>query len=324
MQKSIIGIDISKKDFSVSLFQNNKHTVQCFPNDLKGYEALACWLSDKHVVPDMFCMEATGSYGEALADFLYASDYHVSVVNPFQIKSFANTLLKRHKTDKVDCKIIACYAERFEPESYIPRNPHIIELRQLYRCSQALNKYLGGFRNRLENRDRLCEDVAKCWDDLIAQTEEKLRNIEKRMTELVKLSSDLQQDFEHLQTIPGIAQKTALALLAELPDLTLFTSARQLAAFAGLTPRHFTSGSSVHRKSRISKVGSATLRKALYMPAITAKNHNPVMKEFAKKLAEKGKPTKVIIAAIMRKLLHQIYAILKHKTTFNPQITLDA
>ena len=87
MQKSIIGIDISKKDFSVSLFQENKHTVQCFPNGQKGYEALACWLSDKDIIPDMFCMEATGSYGEALADFLYASDYHVSVVNPFQIKS---------------------------------------------------------------------------------------------------------------------------------------------------------------------------------------------------------------------------------------------
>ena len=168
----------------------------------------------------------------------------------------------------------------------------------------------------------MCEEVTTCWDDLIAQTEKKLHNIEKRMAELVEASCDLKEDFENLKTIPGVAQKTALALLAELPDISLFTSARQLAAFSGLTPRHFASGSSVKRKSRISKVGSATLRKALYLPAITAKNHNPIMKAFAQTLAEKGKAAKVIIAAIMRKLLHTIYGILKNKTPFNHQIML--
>jgi transposase len=318
MQKSIIGIDISKKDFTVSLLRAQKHSVRSFQNHREGYENLLAWLKECEVKPDIFCMEATGSYGEALADFLYAHDHRVSVVNPFQIKSFAHTLLKRHKTDKVDCKVIAYYAERFEPEPYVPLDPNIKELRQLYRCALALNKHLTGFRNRLEHRDRLCDEVTACWDDMIAQAEQKLRAIEQRMTELVQASQSAQQDFEHLQTIPGIAKKTALALLAELPDIAMFDNARQLAAFAGLTPRHCTSGTSLQRKARISKVGSSTLRKALFLPAITAKNHNPVMKAFVKNLADKGKPAKVIIAAIMRKLLHLVFAIIKHKIPFNP------
>ena len=192
----------------------------CFDNNLKGYKALLDWINEMKSRPHLFCMEATGSYGDALADFLYSRDYNVSVVNPFQIKSFAHTLLKRHKTDKIDCKVIAHYAERFDPAPYIPRDSNMKELRQLYRCSQSLHKHLSGFRNRLENSDGLCDEVKTCWQDLIKQAEEKLNGIEKRMLELVQLSSNLKEDFINLQTIKGVAQKTALALLAELPDIS--------------------------------------------------------------------------------------------------------
>jgi transposase len=130
----------------------------------------------------------------------------------------------------------------------------------------------------------------------------------------------LKQDWENLQTIPGIAKTTATAILAQTPDLSSFEDARQLAAYAGLTPSHKTSGTSLKGKSKLSKIGSSALRKAIYFPAIVAKNHNPILKAFAQKLAKKGKHTMVIIGAIMRKLLHIAFAILKHKTTFNPEI----
>ena len=99
--------------------------------------------------------------------------------------------------------------------------------------------------------------------------------------------------------------------------------ARQLAAFAGLTPKHHSSGTSINKRSRISKIGSKILRKALYFPAIVAKNHNEVFKIFADKMKRKGKITKVIIVAIMRKLLHMIFGIVKNKTQFNPKLYLD-
>ncbi|KJV54864.1 transposase IS116/IS110/IS902 family protein [Orientia chuto str. Dubai] len=106
-----------------------------------------------------------------------------------------------------------------------------------------------------------------------------------------------------MQTIPGIGRITAVAILAESPDIESFSNARQLAAYAGLTPKHKTSGTSIKGKSTISKIGSVNLRSALYFPAIVAKNHNPIFKQFIQKLSSKGKPTKVIIVAIMRKLL---------------------
>ena len=124
----------------------------------------------------------------------------------------------------------------------------------------------------------------------------------------------------HLQTIPGIGRITAIAMLAEVPDFSSFNDARQLAAYAGLTPKQRTSGSSLRGKARLSKIGSANLRKALYFPAISAKTHNSLLKVFADKLKSKGKSTMVIIGAIMRKLLHIIFGVIKHQTPFNPAI----
>ena len=138
---------------------------------------------------------------------------------------------------------------------------------------------------------------------------------------LLKGDSNLALDCDNLQSIPGIGKTTAIAIISETPDINYLHNARQLAAFAGLTPRHRTSGTSLKGRSRLSKMGSATLRKALYFPAIVAKKHNPILSEFAQKLANKGKQTMVIIGAIMRKLLHIIYGVLKHKTPFNPNIS---
>lgn len=112
-------------------------------------------------------------------------------------------------------------------------------------------------------------------------------------------------------------------MLSESPDLESFSSARQLAAYAGLTPKHKTSGTSVKGKTSISKIGSSNLRKALYFPAIVAKNHNPLFKKLTQKLSSSGKPAKVIIVAIMRKLLHVIFGVIRNKTQFNPNLVLD-
>ncbi|KJV55146.1 transposase IS116/IS110/IS902 family protein [Orientia chuto str. Dubai] len=125
-----------------------------------------------------------------------------------------------------------------------------------------------------------------------------------------------------MQTIPGIGRITAVAILAESPDIESFSNARQLAAYAGLTPKYKTSGTSVKGKSTISKIGSANLRRALYFPAIVAKNHNPIFKQFIQKLSSKGKPTKVIIVAIMRKLLHIVFGVIKNNSIFNPNFII--
>ncbi len=106
-------------------------------------------------------------------------------------------------------------------------------------------------------------------------------------------------------------------LLAEIPDLKSFNTARELAAYAGLTPKHRQSRTSAHGKSSISKIGSSKLRKALYFPALVAKNHNPLFASFVDNMTKKGKLPKVIITAIMRKLLHVVFGVLKNNKPFD-------
>lgn len=134
----------------------------------------------------------------------------------------------------------------------------------------------------------------------------------------------LKHQADKMQTIPGIGKTTAIAILAESPDLESFSSARQIAAYIGLTPKHKTSGTFIRGKTSIAKIGSSNLRKALYFPAIVAKTHKSLFKGFIQKLSSKGKPTKVIIVAVMLKLLHIVFGVIKNNTQFNPNLLLNS
>ncbi len=122
-----------------------------------------------------------------------------------------------------------------------------------------------------------------------------------------------------LCSIPGVGSRTAILFLAEVGDLRLFRSARQLAAYLGLNPRHWQSGTSVHRRSRMSKVGNALLRTALFFPAIVAKQHNPVIRTFCQRLTERGLVPMAVVGAAMRKLVHIMYGVVKGGQPFDPQ-----
>lgn len=139
------------------------------------------------------------------------------------------------------------------------------------------------------------------------------------MLELINNSEMLKASFDLLNRIKGIGSLTIIALLSEMPNVDEFENARAYAAFAGLNPKQYQSGSSVLRKCGISKMGGDRIRKALYMPAIVIKNHNEHFKEFCERLAARGKNGKVIVVAIMRKLLHIIYGMLKHKQPFDTE-----
>jgi transposase len=136
------------------------------------------------------------------------------------------------------------------------------------------------------------------------------------MSCLIKSSETLRLQVSLLKTIPGIKEKTAIAILSELPNVKNFKNAKEAAAFVGLTPAIRRSGTSVNSKGSLSKIGNAQLRKALYMPAIVAKNHNHLLKEFCARLSKKGKHSMTIVAAAMRKLLHIIFGVLKMQTPF--------
>ncbi len=324
MIEVMLGIDVSKKELALALFLNGSFKKQKVSNDSIGFKELKNWLKRQNVIHVKACLEATGRYGEKVADYLYSQGHQVHVVNPVCIKAFAKSKLNRHKTDEVDALLIAEYASKNDLRPYEPKDPVSKELQCLYRCLQSLKDQKTQYINLLENEDCLPKIVQDIYKLLKEQIEVQIQIVENALVSLVNSHEELKRDCQNIQTIPGIGQTTAIAILAQIPDLSSFENARQLAAYAGLTPCHKTSGTSVRGRARLSKMGSSSLRKALYFPAIVAKNHNLLLKAFAQKMAKKGKHTMVIIAAIMRKLLHIVFGIIKHKTSFNPHLVQEA
>ena len=319
MNKIILGIDISKKHFDVSLFMDSKHKK--FSNNKTGFQSLKDWIAKytpkcQDVSKIHICLESTGFYGEELAEFLYKKGYKVSIVNPSCIKSYARSKLCRHKTDKIDAQLIAEYCDKYNPDLWKPLPTETKELRELARCIDSLKLQHNQITNQLEKGFRQSKFVSKTWKELKFKLEEKTRDLYKEIDVVLSKSASLNKACNDLQTIPGIGKATAITLLAEIPDITIFKNARQLAAYAGLTPSQKFSGSSVKGKPRLSKIGARRLRKAMFFPALVAKRHNPVIKDFCKNLEKKGKHAFCVVGAAMRKLLHVVFAVLKNKETF--------
>ena len=158
--------------------------------------------------------------------------------------------------------------------------------------------------------------MSKTWKELKIKLEEKIRELYKEIDRLLGKSNDLNRACNNLQTIPGIGKTTAITLLAEIPNVNALKNTRQLVAYAGLMPSQRFSGSSVKGKPRLSKLGARRLRKAMFFPALVAKRHNPVIKDFCKNLEKKGRYAFCVVGAAMRKLLLIVFAVLKNKETF--------
>lgn len=323
MSKVFAGIDVSKKELAITMMVGDKTYYCSVTNNKEGFKEFSKWLKSYKVGKVKACMESTGIYSLAFADYLFKQGHEVSIVNPSCINAFAKSKLSRHKTDKVDSKVIAEYASKYEIKPYIPTDPVMLELRSLYNCIGNLEAQYRKVQNYLEAKEHLASVVIKTYQDLSDNLLKEIAKLEKKIDDLLDKNPNLKKDIDNIQTIPGIGKKTAIAVLSFVPNMNIFEDARGLAAFVGLTPREYQSGSSVKKRSKISKMGCHQLRKALYFPAMSAMQYNPLIKDFTEKMKSKGKSGKVIVIAIMRKLLHTIFGVIKHKTSFalNPQIS---
>ena len=315
----ILGIDVSKKKLDVVLLLDNKTLTKKFDNTEKGFRLLAGWLRSLHLEQVHACLEATGSYSDAAAEFLFEKGHQVSIVNPLQIKGYAQSSLKRNKTDRSDARLIADFCRTQNPVLWKPFPPEIKYLQSLTRRIETLQEMLQMERNRLHTANR---QVAPSIKRVIIQLEKEIGAIESLIKDHLDNNPDLKRQQELLKTIPGISDKTANLLLSEL-EFSRFDNARQVAAMCGVTPGKRRSGTSLNQTS-VSKIGSSRIRQGLYFPAIVAKQHNKIIKEFAKRLEKNGKTPKQIICAAMRKLLHIAFGVLKHKTSFNPNVAVPA
>lgn len=323
MIQSVLGIDVSKDTLDVVLLREGTSAYASFTNNAVGFTKLIRWLISRDSGQVHACLEATGQYGDGIAEYLYQAGHAVSVVNPVRIKRYGDSKLHRNKTDKADAALIAEFCLKEKPALWTPLPAYLKQLRQMVRRLEDLQA------NYRQESNRLSSGVTDAWvvDDITDHLKElsnRIKALKKAIFKVVADTPELKEQFDLLLTIPGIGKLTAARLLAEMGDIACFEDAPQLAAYAGLNPKGFRSGSSVHKKTRISKEGRALLRHILYMPAIVARKHNPIIRVFCDRLTEHGLPKMAIVAAAMRKLLHLVFGILKHKQPFDPNYLMQS
>lgn len=282
-----LGSAVAKLKFNVCLIREDgrlRHKV--FANTPPGFAQLSAWLINNNVEQAHACLEATGTYSEALATYLVEAGQRVSVVNPAAIKSYAGCQLSRTKTDKVDAELIARFCLTQQPPLWTPLAPEIHTLQALVRRLDSLIEMQTMEQNRL-SAGAVDELVQHSLDEHLAYLEAQITRTEKLIKEHIGAHPQLNADRDLLLSIPGIGEATTARLLAEI-NFHQYESARSVAACTGLVPRLRQSGTSVRGKARLSKVGAPRIRQALYFPAVTAIRCNPSIKAWAKELRERG------------------------------------
>jgi len=321
MGRTIVGVDVAKAKFDAARLDDKGHfRHKGFDNNTAGFIAFLAWLAGFGDEKPWICMEATGAYSIPLAEFLAGQGYRVSVVNPAKIHAFAKSELSRAKTDKADAKLIARWAARMGADLPVWNPPPrtVRELQALLRRVEDLLEIRQMERNRLDTADPA---IAGSLQAVLDALEKELDTVRERIKSLIGSDPGLKQRRDLLQSIPGIGPAVSAYLLVALSPHYGFANAKQAVAHAGLAPKIQQSGKWVG-KTRIAKTGDPALRKVLYMPALTAWQHNPVIRDFCERLKANGKNGKAIVCAAMRKLIHIAFAILQSGKPFDPKFAL--
>jgi transposase len=322
---AILGIDVAQATLAVALWRAGEPLAQGeFDNTPQGFKRLQRFLTNRQVEVAQVCLEATGRYWEQVAEFLVAEGHTVSVVNPARIKKYAESQLQRNKTDRLDAEIIADFCRTQQPPPWSPPSAAQRELQTLVRHLADLETDRQRQRNRLHALDQAAHPASQVQANLRRQIDllnQQIEQTQQAIQDHIDQDPDLRQQADLLESIKGIGDLTAAKLLGEYGDMRQFSNVRDVVAFAGLNPRHHQSGSSVRGQTRISKMGRSSIRAALYWPAITAMRFDPRQAALAERLAARGKSEMQIIVAVMRKLLHYAFGVLKSGQRYDPNFS---
>ncbi len=320
MKLNHVGIDVSAKVITVVMDHEGDRTEAFdLPNDAMGHKKLIR-MATQNGFHAKVVLEATGVYSLDLALALHrAKRVEVMVANPRAVSQFAGATLRRSKTDSLDANIIVEFAIRMDFETWVPPEPHTFDLRAVSRRIEGRVKMTTQEKNRLHaatSFDEMSEIVRNDIEVNIRHLERRIERLRKQARQLIAQRPDLERAFLHITSVKGIAQSAGIQILAELALLPDNMDVRQWVAHAGLDPRVFQSGTSINKPAHISRQGNAHIRRALFLPAIVAAVHEPHVKAFYEKLLGRGKTKMQANVAVMRKLLHAIYGMLKHDRDF--------
>ena len=316
-----VGIDVCKDRLDVVLRREECEQPRVCANSTAGFLELHRWLSTHGIQPQQtqVALEATGSYSDAVALFLYEHDYLVSVLNPAVLVDYRNSVNVRSKTDALDARLLARYARERRPRLWKPLPPEMQTLRFLLARREDVQHMLQQERNRL-HAGRLDSWIRTRVQQHVTQLDKELRAVWKRTMDHLKAHPSLKRMWRRLQTIKGIGPIGAAYLLAEVGEIERFDDPRALVSLAGLAVKRHDSGRSVHGRPKIDRHGRTGLRRILYLCAVSALRWDPHMQRFAARLQARGKPLKVVQVAAMRKLLHIVYGVWKHEADYDPTL----
>lgn len=310
-----LGIDIASRSFAAALWFDPQRCVQAqFDNTPAGFRQLRRWLHQHFSGQVRAAVEATSTYADQLLHFLHAAGHEVFLLNPERVACYARSLGQRNKTDPADAVTIARFIATHPATPWTPPSAEQASLRSLTRVRLQLLGASLQLRNQLRTADALAKPHLQA---VIKRLAAQLAAIEQQLRALLRAHPLLAEQVRRLCTCKGIGFITACTTLAELPPVNAQSDPRALCAWSGLTPRRWQSGKSEAR-SRLSRKGNCYLRQALFMPALVAKRHNPLLRDFAQRLQAAGKTHGAILGAVSHKLLRILIGLLRHNADFDP------
>lgn len=316
-----IGIDVSKLTLDVMVRTTNIHKQ--FSNDTKGFKQIITWLMKQKINLDqsLFCFEHTGWYCLLLSYFLYENKHAYCCINAIEIKRSMG--LKRGKSDKADAWEIANYAwlRRDELIPSVPPAKKLIELQRMMSLREQLIKQQTASKNLLKGMidivlDQVNDVSVGILKENIAYLEKQITSTEKAMNELIKQDNTMITNYKLSKTVKGVGMVLAVQMLLHTHNYTRFESSRQFAAYCGLVPYPYQSGTSIHGRNKIHPISDRKMKRLLSMSAISAIQHDKELKIYYQKRVEEGKPKMVVLNIIRNKIVSRIFATVNRGTPY--------
>lgn len=327
--KQVIGVDISKDSIDVrfgSIDTLQEKTISksvSFKNSTSGFNKLIEWKNKKIISENIhlsFVMETTGVYYENLAYFLYQNNYNVSVVLANKIFNYAKSLETKSKTDPIDAASITSFGLERKLKLWSPPSITMKSIKSLCREYHSTKDNTTEIKNQihaLKTSYKADKQSITRKTKLIKLLEKQIKEIINQLKIIIKKDEKLSAKIENIITAKGLGFITIVSVIAETNGFELVSNQKQLTSYAGFDVVLNNSGNR-KGKTSISKKGNKYLRKAVFMPALSAVQHNHKMKELYKRLVEKGKNKKLALIAVARKLLLLIYTLWKNDSVYIP------
>jgi len=321
-----VGADIAKDTFySAIIYLMEDQTIKCkgtrkFSNTGQGFADFIAWVERKvkEDRPVSFTMESTGVYYENLACFLYDRDQRIHVVLPNKAKKFSESLDNKSKTDKLDAKTLGRMGAERTLKAWDPGSKIFQRLKKLTREREAIQKARTREQNMLHAEKHSAFSEVICRDRIQERLEllnTQLKSVEKDIDNTIESDDEVHRKVKQIESIKGMSTTTIAVVIAETYGFATFTNLKQLTSFAGYDIVQRESGK-YSGKTRISKKGNSHIRRALYMPSLSAIQHSETYKKFYNKLNERKDNGLISGTAVQRKLLGLIFSLWKNDTVF--------